>query len=352
MSKKIHIPKLLAPIRSYEGAVRVIRAGADEVYCDVFPEEREHLWMHRGRNCAIDSYDELDRVTKYAHSHDIPVILTLNEPFFTEAMEEEMANHVRQCLDKGIDAILVGDLGVLSMLKSMQVNVPLYASTYMVSMNHEAINFLEKVGFSRAVIERQLSTFEIKEIVEHSKIDVEVFVHGGGCSNLNGSCYLFHMMSPNMRRAWSAIDGFLKSPCKLLFDISEVDEENTVEDIPVMDASLWCSLCKLPELGKTGVMGFKIAGRCLSEEYQENTTKIYREFIDLITQDRMLLFNDMIELIKKEYFPLPPSLLNLQEGCCEEKRCYYSPLFYSPYKNPPSWSTWTKAQFKWAVLRE
>ena len=85
------VPKLLSPVRSFEGTVRVIQAGADEIYCGVVSEipSLKHFVLYRGVWCNLPTYEELGRVAKYAHDHGVKVLLTANLPFMIEAVEKE-----------------------------------------------------------------------------------------------------------------------------------------------------------------------------------------------------------------------------------------------------------------------
>lgn len=353
-SGRKHAPKLLSPIRNFEGVVGVIRAGADEVYCGVTIRELRKFWLDRGSMCEVPNYDELGRIVKYAHDHGVEVLLTINERFMTEVIEKSMRDHIYSCLDKEVDAIIVGNVGILSMIKEIDANIPLYASTYMCSMNNETVEFLRKLGFRRVVLERHLTVPEISEIVQHSKVDIEIFVHGPGCSNFNVDCYQFHYSEcPKIGQAILTIDG-IEVPCRLPFEVYDVDNSQTMLDkVPIQDAFEYCSLCQLPELIQTGVIGFKIADRCIDEKYQEETTRIYRELTDMIIQNRMEDFQEKLRLYGKKFIPLPTTrpYLNLQELCCEHKRCYYSPLFLAQYRQPISWRTWTKNRLKFRYIQ-
>jgi len=199
------------------------------------------------------------------------------------------------------------------------------------------------------VLERHLTVHEILEIVQHSKVDVEVFVHGSGCSNINVSCYMFHFMYPEMFRAQLMIEG-MKYPCSLSFEVYDLgDREKRLDKVPILDAYTFCSLCLLPELIRVGVAGFKIEGRCENEEYQEQTTRVYRELIDTIQLGQATAFQEKLEALRRNFTPAPPSPLSLEEFFCIQKRCYYSPLFHAPYRLPISWRAWTKHQFKFTV---
>lgn len=350
--KKKQVPKLLSPIKSFKGAIKVIEAGADELYCGVTIPELKNFSLYRGSSFNISNYEELSQTVKYAHEHNVSVSLTLNEPFMGKIVEKSVQKHVRACLEKEVDSIIVGDIGILNVIRNIDVKIPIYASTYLASMNNETTEFLRKQGFSRVILERHLTIPEISEMAEHSKIDLEIFIHGAGCSNINVDCYLFHFAIPNMMQAFLSIDG-LKFPCALPFEIYDIDDKTKMlGKLPILDAYTFCTLCKLPELMKIGISGFKIEGRGFNDEYQRQTTKIYRDFIDLLTNGREENFQKNLELSKKMFTPLPKDmpLHNLEELCCEQKRCFYSDLFHTPYKYPVSWRTWTKHQLKYIQI--
>ena len=348
LEQKKKVPKLLSPVNCFEGGIRVIDAGADEVYCGVTIPSVKDFVLYRGQGCEIPTYEDLAKLVKYAHNHQVKVVVTVNQPFMTGIIEKAIRNHIKNCLDKGVDALIIGDMGILMIVKDMNVDTELYASTYMVSMNYEAVNFLGELGFQRVVLDRQLTMDEISEIVKHSNVEIEVFIHGGGCSNTNGNCYLYHFRFPALARAVLATEGIIKTPCSQPYEVYELNNPtNNVEQVPIMDAFEFCSMCKLPELMKTGVTGFKIEGRGEDIAYQETTTKIYRELIDVLSKGDNDAFQKKLEFLKDGGFnPRTNALPNLREVYCTQKRCYYSPLFHPTYKVPLSWQAWTKSQFK------
>jgi putative protease len=357
------IPKILAPINSYEGAVGVINAGADEVYCGVgMPGRFRNFMLYRGPGATpaqLPSYDDLERIVQYAHGRGAEVVVVVNEPFMSETMKEEMREHIHSCFEKDVDALIIGDLGVLSLVKDMELDLPLYASTYFVSMNYAAVNFLERLGFERVILERHLTIPEIFEIVENSKVDVEVFVHSAGCSNLNGSCHLhyfqrLHRLGTDTIMLAPSRSGPILSttavPCMLRYEIIDANNGDKIGDYPIMDALTYCSMCHLPSLLQAGVTGLKIVGRLEDPRHQEVYTKAYRQLLDFITSPKYNpeAFEKKIkemrkEIMKVKFDKLPLSdteikyLINLgdyvfKERYCRPERCYYSPLFNAPYK--------------------
>lgn len=344
-------PKILAPINSFEGAVRVIEAGADEVYCAIqIPDIRDFV-LYRGPASELPHYEELGRVVKYAHEHDAKVDLVINQPYMVATIEESVRKHISRCIDQGVDALIIGDFGILSIVRKLNIEVPLIASTYMMTMNEEATALLEEQGFSRAVLERHLTLDEITQIVRSTKMGIEVLI-SGGCSNINGSCYLYHYRFPELTNAM--LETNKTTPCTLPFRLHELNNSQRVfDDVAVMDAFEYCSICKLPELVATGATGLKIEGRTGSVWYQGAITKVYRELLDMIAAGRMEEYRRRLEELKEgdSFLPFPKNFYKLRELWCRQGRCYYSSFSHAPYKIPLTWQTWTKQRFSWVPTR-
>lgn len=350
-SKRQTIPNIMAPINSYEGGVKVVNAGADEVYCAVQIPDIKDFVLYRGPSSQIPSYDDLGRVVKYAHWHHAKVDLVINQPYMVSKIEKPISKHIRHCIDQGVDALIIGDFGILSMVKKLGIETPLIASTYLMSMNSEAIGFLKEQGFSRAVLERHLTTDEITQIVHNTKMGIEILIHGGGCSNINGSCYLYHHQFPELTNAMRVSN--TSTPCALPFRLCNVaDIDEVSEGVNIMDAFEYCSICTLPALIATGVEAFKIEGRTGSVWYQEATTKVYRELLDLIAANRLKDYQAKLSALKNGVFflPVPTDFYKLKDLWCRQNRCYYSPLTHAPYKTPLSWQMWTKQHFSWVQV--
>ncbi len=350
------MPKILAPIRTFEEVVKVIDAGANEVYCGVKIPGLGRFQVKRTGNKIFEmsNYKELRKIVDYAHAHNVKVIVTVNQPFIVEAMEEIIKKHFRACIAENVDAFIIGDIGILSILKEMNSNVPFYASTYLATMNSEAVEFLRKLGFTRIVLDRQVKFEEIAQIVQQSKADLEVFIHGGGCSNIDVSCYLFHyILARKVSTLARHLKNVLGNPCNIPYDIYSLENNDKIaENVPIMDASEYCSFCKLPELIKLGIAGFKIEGRGRSIWDKENIAKAYRTLLDLLEQNDFGAFQQKIDDLKKHFNPEPPSIISLEDRYCSQKRCYYPPPFHAQYKLPLSWTAWTKAQYNLMVIQK
>jgi putative protease len=345
----VDIPKILSPVTSFGGAVEVISAGADEIYCGVeIPGILEIL--NRPEICCVPTYDELGRIVDHARSRGVETIVTLGFPFISEFVAPQMQDHISACVDAGVDALIVGDVGLIRLVRDeLGLNIPIYASTLLGAMNYEAADFIRKLGVQRVVLERHVSIEEIGEVVRRNRdVEIEVFMHGGGCSNINANCRLEYCQASEDATE-KALRGITKytNPCRWAYHVYELRNDERLTTIPmrILDAYTFCSLCALPELIRTGVAGLKIVGRCRPRAYQVEATKMYRDLLDLIERggrkelNRALRkrFYGMVESLQQA--PIQPvfrnrdgSLRTLREMWCAEGRCYYSPLFHAPYK--------------------
>jgi putative protease len=330
MVKRRRRVKILAPVTSFEAAQRVISAGADEIYCGVTVPNIAYLGLStRLEPCNLPTYDELAKVVNYAHAHGVKAFATTEFPFMAELIGDQMEQHINSYVQSGIDALIATDLGIVLLAKQRKLKIPLFASTYLASMNYEMVDFLKTLNVQRVVLERQLTISEIEEIVQHSRgVETEVFIHGSGCSNINVSCY----GCPNL----SVVDEttlqreiLVTSFCQMSYQIYEVDgtEKRFVSKAPILDAYTWCSLCRLPELLKTGVTGLKIVGREYDPSYQGEITKIYCELVDLLELGHIEAYNARLDAAKRSWYVMSPY-------ACRQVRCYYPSLFHAPYKIP------------------
>jgi len=346
-SEVMRMPRILSPVTSFRGAVEVISAGADEIYCAVRIPKAMHL-LNRPASCCVPTYHELGRIANHARLKGVETVVTLELPFISDFMATQMKEHISSCVSEGIDALIVGDIGLIRMIRDMGLDTPIYASTLLGAMNYEAVEFMRKLGVERVIPERHISIEEIGEIVERNKdVEIEVFVHGGGCSNINANCYLELSRVP--RDTYNKVaspTNLMVHPCRWPYDIYEFGNgERKLARAPILDVFTLCSLCQLPELIETGVSGIKIVGRCMPLPYQVKATKMHRDLFDLMKRGLRDGFNRaqrkrfyrMVESFKEDPFqpgsPNPDgSWPTHREVACARGRCYYSPFFHTPYR--------------------
>lgn len=329
--------KIISPINSVAGARKVAAAGADEVYVGVRLQGLKFMsYSGRKAACNLNNYDELAQVCEIAHQYGTKVNLTANLPFMTDMLTSTVKDYIRSSIAAGVDALIIADIGTVLMVREMGIDLPIYASSYFVARNIESVHFMQKIGVTRLITSPDSTMDEIRDLVERSPIEVEAFVHGEGCSNVGGNCYLLHSQRP---KAYSPYDDAPASPIAsqpgedtsivsisdripCLFDyevqtIRDTGELGPIEHLPIMDSFSFCSLCFIQELVQMGVGGLKIVGRCASETFQERTTHYYRRLVDQARANDEAAIRAEIQNLRMD----SPELMKL----CVNKRCYYAP---------------------------
>ena len=145
--------------------------------------------------------------------------------------------------------------------------------------NLESINILEKLGFSRAVLSRELSLNEIEYITKNSNIEIEAFMHGALCISYSGQCLLSSAIGGR-----SGNRGRCAGPCRLPYEL--LDSKSTLDKGYLLSCRDLCSLEFLPQLINCGITSFKIEGRMKSPEYVATVTRIYRKYMDLVLNNK------------------------------------------------------------------
>ena len=270
--------ELLAPAGSLEAGYAALHYGADAVYLG--------LTKFSARAGAENfTPEELDEFTAYAHTLGRKVFVALNT-VLTEAEARELPEIFAMLRRTRVDALIVQDLGVFYLAKKMLPGVELHASTQMAVHNAEGAKFLQRLGFKRVVLARELSLREIQAVAEAAPdLDLEVFVHGALCYSYSGQC-LFSALEYGK----SANRGRCVYPCRAEFAVEEEnDNRGAREDrhglaggcgglrshlFSMKDLALEEAVLKIPALS------LKIEGRKKSPLYVAAVTNYYRHILD------------------------------------------------------------------------
>ncbi len=243
----LKMPEILAPAGSFEAAEAAVRCGADAIYLGA------KSFSARASAQNFEPY-ELVKTIAYCHDRDVKVHLALNTAVYDRELSLA-AELIEFAAKEGVDALIVSDLGVLSLAKKICPSLPLHASTQMGISSPSGARAALELGFERAVLARELSRSEIKEIAEKNIIETEVFIHGALCMSVSGQCYLSSVIG---RRSGNR--GRCAQPCRLECGIdTPIGHALSLKDL---------SLCSyLSELASFGVTSFKIEGRMKRPEY-------------------------------------------------------------------------------------
>ncbi len=238
--------EILAPAGSYESLTAALRAGADAVYLG--------LTQFSARGAAANfNREQLAQAVADCHERGVKVHVALN----TLIKDEERAAvyaALRDICAVGVDAVIVQDLAVAAMVRACAPTLPLHASTQMTVHNLSGVRALERLGFSRVVLARELTLDEIAYITKNTAIQVEVFIHGALCMSASGMCYLSSLLGQR-----SGNRGLCAQPCRLNFRCNGREHALSLKDLSAIP--------HLVELEKIGVASVKIEGRMKRPEY-------------------------------------------------------------------------------------
>lgn len=257
--------EILAPAGSFESFLAAIRAGADAVYAG---------GPCFGARAFADNFsvEKLLMAVDYAHLHGRRFYLTVNT-LLKDSEMDGLHEYLAPLYERGLDAVIVQDIGVLESVRSYFPKLSIHASTQMTITNAEGALFLMEQGVARVVPARELSLEEVKAIADRTEMEVECFVHGALCYCYSGQCLLSSMIGGR-----SGNRGQCAQPCRLPFTVDGKKEYAlSLKDI--------CTLEMIPELIEAGVGSFKIEGRMKKPEYVGLVTAMYRKYTDMYLEN-------------------------------------------------------------------
>lgn len=252
--------ELLAPAGSYGSLKAAVMAGADAVYAG---------GTRFGARAYADNFTEeqlLDAVD-YCHLHGSRLYLTVNTLLKDREMED-LYDYLLPYYKKGLDAVIIQDVGVLSYIRKAFPGLDIHASTQMTLCGADGAKLLEASGASRIVTARELSLKEIREIRENTSIEIESFVHGALCYCYSGQCLFSSLIGGR-----SGNRGRCAQPCRLPY------ESGRAEGYLLSPKDI-CTLDILPDILDAGVCSLKIEGRMKRPEYTAGVVRIYRKYLD------------------------------------------------------------------------
>ncbi len=263
MKKKV---ELLAPAGDFTCVKAAVQNGADAIYLG--------FSSFSARASATNfTFEELEKAIHYAHIHNVNVHLALNTLIKNEEFAEALSIAER-AYEMGIDAIITQDLGLgITLIKNFQ-KLPIHVSTQMTTNNLNGVKTLEKLGFKRIVLAREMSIHEIEHVCRNTNAEIETFVHGALCFSYSGKCLLSSMIGGR-----SANRGKCAQACRLPYELLENDK--VIDKGYLLSPRDLCALEFIPNLIEAGVTSFKIEGRLKSPEYVAIVTRTYRKYIDL-----------------------------------------------------------------------
>lgn len=257
MRRSDFLPELLAPAGDFECLVAAVKAGADAIYIGA----REFSARAYAKNFDLE---EISRASSYCHLNGVKLYVTVNTLLTTKEVARacELA---RSLYSLGVDAVISADLGFVRAVKECVPELEIHASTQMSVHNTSGANEAYNMGCKRVVLARELSLENIRSVVESSRAECEVFLHGALCVSHSGQCLFSSLVGGR-----SGNRGECAQPCRLNYNGDTYPL--SLKDLSLADY--------IPELIDSGVASLKIEGRMKSPDYVYTVTSIYRRLLD------------------------------------------------------------------------
>lgn len=253
--------ELLAPAGNINIFKAVIEAGADAVYVggSMF-----------GARAYANNFDEEELLyaIDYAHIKGVKVYLTVNTLLKNDEIEK-LYDYLLPFYERGLDAVLVQDLGALKLIHDRFPDLAIHTSTQMTVTGIDGVRFLKQFGVQRVVMAREVSLAEMKEIHEKCGMEIEAFVHGALCYSYSGQCLFSSMLGGR-----SGNRGRCAQPCRLPYCVGNK------KDTYILSLKDMCGIKDLQKLKESGVYSLKIEGRMKQAGYASGVVAYYRRYID------------------------------------------------------------------------
>lgn len=251
-----NIPEILAPCGNMTSLKAAVAAGADACYL------AGNSFGARAYAANFDS-EELLQAIEFAHLHGVKIYLTINTLVKNEEMKN-LYNMLVPLYERGLDAVLVQDFGVLKMVREFFPLLPVHSSTQMNILTSDGASFAKELGISRVVAAREMSLREMKHIKDNVGIEIEAFVHGAMCVCYSGRCLMSSMAGGR-----SGNRGRCAQPCRQRYAINDKSSYKlSMRDM--------CTLEFIPDMVDAGIDSFKIEGRMKNEYYVAACVDAYK----------------------------------------------------------------------------
>lgn len=261
--------ELLAPVGSFDALKAAVQNGANAVYLG---------GKEFSARASANNFDreELKEAVKYAHIRNVKVFVTANT-LIKQYEIDDFLNYIKYLYDIDVDAVILQDIGMAKLIKSLLPDFELHASTQMVAHSLEDTLYLQNIGFDRVVLARELNIDEIEHICKNTDVDIEIFVHGALCVCYSGQCLMSSMIGNR-----SGNRGRCAQPCRQKYELIDINSGKVIDtegDYLLSPRDL-NTIEEIDRVIEAGVHSLKIEGRMKRPEYVATVISSYRKTID------------------------------------------------------------------------
>ncbi len=272
-----HIPELLAPAGSLDAVRAAVANGADAVYLGA------ETFNARDEGAQL-TLDEVAAACRIAHARSARIYLTLNT-LLKPAELEDALELLGECIDRGIDAALVQDVGAVRLIQAVYPGFAIHGSTQMTVHDASGARLAERLGIQRVVLARENTLDDVRAI--HSAVpdlELETFVHGALCIAYSGQCLMSGMISER-----SANRGSCAQSCRKGYALKDGRTGDMLDEGFLISAKDLGATEHLAELAEIGISTLKIEGRKKKPEYVATVTRSYRELLGRVARGETVL---------------------------------------------------------------
>ncbi len=266
------IPELLAPAGTLDAVRAAVANGANAVYLGA------SLYNARDEGAQL-SLDELAQACALAHSRGVRVYLTFNVLIKPQELADALT-YLGECVDRGIDAAIVQDLGVVRLIRRVYPKLEVHGSTQMTVHDVSGALVMQKLGVERVVLARENTLSDIKAIRNAvPELGLETFIHGALCISYSGQCFMSGLISER-----SANRGSCAQSCRKDYTLTDETTGATLDSGFLISAKDLAAHDHLAQLADLGVGCLKVEGRKKKPEYVATVTHAYRTWLDRLAE--------------------------------------------------------------------
>lgn len=257
--------ELLVPVGNMDSLKAAVMNGADAIYLG---------GKRFGARAFAGNFsdEEMILAIHFAHLYGVKIYVTVNTIVF-ESELEDVYNYCLFLHKTGVDALIVQDLGLMSLLKRRLPNLEIHASTQVHNVSESGLRILEDLNVKRVVFARELSLATIDSY--KTSMEKEIFIHGALCVSYSGECLFSSVLLGR-----SGNRGECAQVCRLPYKLLENDEFVKTDSKYLLSTKELKTVSKFKEIMDSSVKSLKIEGRMKSPEYVACVTRLYRNLID------------------------------------------------------------------------
>jgi U32 family peptidase len=266
------IPELLAPAGSLDAVRAAVANGANAVYLGAA--------RYNARDDGAQlTLDELEQACQLAHQRGARVYLTFNVLIKPGELVDALV-YLGECIDRGIDAAIVQDLGAVRLIQAVYPKLEIHGSTQMTVHDASGAALMRELGVDRVVLARENTLDDIRAIrAAEPDLGLETFVHGALCISYSGQCFMSGMISER-----SANRGSCAQSCRKDYVLADAASGETLDAGYLISAKDLAAHDHLADIAAAGVGCLKVEGRKKKPEYVATVTRAYRGFLDALAR--------------------------------------------------------------------